>query len=99
MTLRVGLVQTRTPASHAAALAHIVPLVREAAARGATFILTPEGSNILERNREKLLPRLTLLADDPVVNGLRAVAAQLGVRLDIGSAPGKRGGGKAANRH
>ena len=32
MTLRVGLIQTRTPASQAAALAHVAPLVRQAAA-------------------------------------------------------------------
>ena len=98
MTLRVGLIQTRTPATHAAALAHVVPLVREAAAQGATFILTPEGTNILDRNREKLLPQLTLLADDPVVNGLRARAAELGVWIDVGSALVKREDGKAANR-
>ena len=98
MTLRVGLVQTRTPATHPAALAHVVPLVREAAAQGATFILTPEGTNILDRNRERLLPQLTLLADDPVVNGLRALAAELGVWLDIGSALVRREDGKAANR-
>ena len=98
MTLRVGLVQTRAPATHAAALAHVVPLVREAAAQGATFILTPEGTNILDRNRERLLPQLTLLADDPVVNGLRALAAELGVWLDIGSALVRREDGKAANR-
>lgn len=98
MNLRTGLIQTRTPTSHAAALAHVSPLVREAAAQGATFILTPEGTNILDRNREKLLPQLTLLADDPVVNGLRALAAELGVWIDIGSALVKREDGKAANR-
>jgi predicted amidohydrolase len=98
MTLRVGLVQTRTPATHAAALAHVLPLVREAAVQGATFILTPEATNILERNRETLLPQLTLLADDPVVTGLRALAAELGVWLDIGSALVRREDGKAANR-
>ncbi len=98
MTLRVGLIQTRTPASHAAALAHVVPLVREAAAQGATFILTPEGTNILDRDREKLLSQLTLLADDPVVNGLRALAAELGVWIDVGSALVRREDGKAANR-
>ncbi len=98
MTLRVGLIQTRTPASHAAALTHVVPLVREAAAQGVIFILTPEGTNILDRNRDRLLPQLTLLADDPVVNGLRALAAELGVWIDVGSALVKREDGKAANR-
>ena len=98
MTPRVGLIQTRTPASHAAALAHVVPLVRAAAAQGATFILTPEGTNILDRSRDRLLPQLTLLADDPVVNGLRALAAELGVWIDVGSALVRREDGKAANR-
>jgi len=98
MTYRVGLIQTRTPASHSAALDHIAPLVREAAAQGAQLIATPEGSNILQKDKAKLLPQLTLLADDPVVQGLQALAAELGVWLLIGSALVKREDGKAANR-
>jgi predicted amidohydrolase len=98
MSLRVGLIQTRTPATHQAALAHLEPLVREAAAAGATFIATPEGSNILQKDRAQLLPQLTLLADDPVVIGLRALAAELGVWLLVGSALVRREDGKAANR-
>ena len=86
MKFRAGLVQLRTPATHDAALAHAVPLVRQAAAGGAQFILTPEGTNILQRDREKLLPSLKSVEDDPVVGGLRALAAELGVWLDIGSA-------------
>jgi predicted amidohydrolase len=98
MTLRVGLIQTRTPASHAAALAHVAPLVREAAAQGATFIATPEGTNILQRDKQALLPQLTLLGDDPVVQGLQALAAELSVAILIGSALVKREDCKAANR-
>ena len=98
MTLRVGLIQTRTPASHAAALAHLTPLVREAAAQGATFIATPEASNILQKDWAVLLPQLKLLADDPVVQGLQALARDLGVWLLIGSALVLREDGKAANR-
>jgi predicted amidohydrolase len=95
--LRVGLVQLRTPASHEAALAHAEPLVREAAAGGAQFILTPEGTNILQRDREKLLPSLRNAEDDIVVRGLRTLAKELGVWLDIGSALLMEGG-KAVNR-
>lgn len=98
MTLRVGLVQLRTPATHAAALAHAEPLIREAAAAGATLIVTPEGTNILQKNREVLLPLLTSAEKDPVVNGLRALAKELGVWLSIGSALVEREDGKAANR-
>jgi predicted amidohydrolase len=96
--LRVGLVQTRTPATHAAALAHVVPLVREAAARGARFILTPEGTNVLQKDRERLLPTLAPLEDDLVVLGLRDLARELSVWIDVGSALVKRQDGKAANR-
>ncbi|WP_304192256.1 carbon-nitrogen hydrolase family protein [Phenylobacterium aquaticum] len=98
MTYRVALIQTRTPASHAAALDHIAPLVREAAAQGAQLIATPEGSNILQKDKAKLLPQLVLLADDPVVRGLQALAEELGVWLLVGSALVKREDGKAANR-
>ena len=98
MTLRVGLIQTRTPATHAAALAHVAPLVRQAAAQGATFIATPEGTNILQRDKQSLLPQLTLLEDDPVVQGLQALAAELSVTILVGSALVKREDGKAANR-
>ena len=98
MTLRVGLIQTRTPARHAAALEHLAPLVREAAAQGATFIATPEGSNILQKDKAVLLPQLKLLAEDPVVLCMQALAKELGVWLLIGSALVLREDGKAANR-
>jgi hypothetical protein len=84
LSLRVALVQLRTPATHAEALAHVEPLIRQAAATGAKLIATPEGTNILQRDRAKLLPALCTEADDPVVSGLRALAARLGVRLLIG---------------
>lgn len=98
MTLRVGLIQTRTPASHAAALAHVTPLIRQAAADGASFIATPEGTNILQKDKAALLPQLARLEDDLVVQGLQALAAELSVTILIGSALVKRPDGKAANR-
>jgi predicted amidohydrolase len=96
--LRVGLIQTRTPATHAAALAHVAPLVREAIAGGAQFVLTPECTNVLQKDRTKLLPTLTALEDDPVVGGLREIAAETGTWIDVGSALVLREDGKAANR-
>ncbi len=101
MSLRVALLQLRTPATHAEALAHVDPLVREAAAGGARLIATPEGSNLLQRDRAQLFPQLRTEADDPVVLGLRALAAELGVWVLLGSALVKRedgGEGRAANR-
>jgi predicted amidohydrolase len=97
-SLRVGLVQTRTPATHAAALDHVLPLVREAAAGGARLISTPEGTNILQRRKAELLPQLVALENDPVVNGLRDEAKARGVWILVGSALVLREDGKAANR-
>ncbi|PTT75331.1 amidohydrolase, partial [Pseudomonas sp. HMWF010] len=98
-SVRVGLVQTCTPATQAAALDHVVPLVRAAAAGGAQLILTPECTNVVQKDRARLLPSLTALEDDVVVQGLRDLAVELGVWIDVGSALVTReAGGKAANR-
>src|SRR5881398_1024349 len=98
MTMKVALIQTRTPATQAAALAHVLPLVREAAAGGARFIATPECTNVVQKDRAQLLPTLKSQDDDLVVLGLRQAARDAGVWLLIGSALVLRAVGKAANR-
>ena len=100
-TLPIALIQTRTPASPAAALAHVEPLIREAAASGAKLILTPEATNFLIRDPAARAAVLTDQDDDAVVTGLRALAQELGVWLLIGSAivqSGHPGDDRAANR-
>lgn len=96
--MKVALIQTRTPATPEAALAHVLPMVREAAQAGARFIATPEGTNVLQKDRETLLPMLRSVEDDIVVAGLRQAAKEFGVWILIGSALVKRDDGKAANR-
>ena len=51
--LDIALIQTRTQATAEAALAHVEPLIREAAAGGARFVLTPEGTNLLEQRLDR----------------------------------------------
>ncbi|HVY34432.1 MAG TPA: nitrilase-related carbon-nitrogen hydrolase, partial [Caulobacteraceae bacterium] len=96
--LRVALIQTRTPATQAAALEHITPLIRQAAKAGAQLILTPEGSNLLQRDRPKMQAALRPLEDDPFVQGVRILAKDLRVWILIGSALVSTGPDKAANR-
>ena len=100
-TLPIALIQTRTPASPAAALAHVAPLIREAAAGGAKLILTPEATNFLIKDPAARAAALTTHDDDAVVVGLRDLARELGVWLLIGSAivkSGQAGDDRAANR-
>jgi predicted amidohydrolase len=96
--MKIALIQTRTPATHLAALDHVTPLVRKAVEAGATFIATPECANVVQRDRTKLIPHLLPLEADPVVQGLRALAAELRVELLIGSALVRRPDGLFANR-
>jgi predicted amidohydrolase len=96
--LRVGLIQLRTPADQAAALAQAASLVREAAAKGAQLIATPEGTNLLQRNRAALFEKIAAPEDDIAVLGLRGLARELGVWLLIGSALVRRPDGRCANR-
>ncbi|HEY4031780.1 MAG TPA: carbon-nitrogen hydrolase family protein [Caulobacteraceae bacterium] len=97
-TLRAALIQTRTPASQAAALEQVTPLIRQAAAQGAQLIVTPEGSNLLQRDRPLMLQAIRPLEDDPFVHGARALAKELKVWILIGSALVASGPDKAANR-
>jgi len=96
--LKAALVQLRTPASQAAALAQAEPLVREAARAGAQLIATPEGTNILQRDRKLLFEAVRPLEEDECVLGLRRLARELGVWILIGSALVKREDGQLANR-
>lgn len=100
-TLDIALIQTRTPATAAAALAHVEPLIREAAAGGARFILTPEGTNLLEQRRDRRGDVITDEGADVAVLGLKALAAELKIWLLAGSAivkSGHTGDDRAANR-
>ncbi|WP_293826415.1 carbon-nitrogen hydrolase family protein [uncultured Brevundimonas sp.] len=97
----IALIQTRTPATARDALAHVEPLIRQAASTGARFILTPEGTNVLEQRRERRNAAVIDEDQDVAVLGLRRLAAELGVWLLIGSAivrSGRAGEGRAANR-
>ncbi len=98
MKLDVALIQLRTPDTHEGAWAHLEPLTREAAARGAKLILTPEASNLLQRDRAELFRTLRPTEDDPVVRGAVALARTLDVWLLLGSVLVRDGPDGAVNR-
>lgn len=97
-SIAVALVQLRTPTNQADALVHAAPLIRQAAENGAELIMTPEGTNLLQKNRAAMFEALRSVEDDVCIQGLTALAAELKIWLLIGSALVLRADGQAANR-
>ncbi|MGR3289721.1 MAG: carbon-nitrogen hydrolase family protein [Paracoccaceae bacterium] len=83
--MRVGLIQLNSSDDPAKNLPIIRDHVQQAAASGATFVLTPEVSNCVSQSRTLQARVLRHEADDPVLAGLREVAAAAGIWLLIGS--------------
>lgn len=84
-SLTAGLVQLTVGDDPRANLPATTALIREAAGRGATLILTPEATNILSPDRAHQARILMRQDDDPTLAALRALAAELGIWLQIGS--------------
>lgn len=83
--MRVGLVQLCVTDDPAANLAVTLGFVRQAAAQGVQFVLTPECTNGLSSNRDRQKAVLQTEEVDVTLAGLRAEAAADGVWLLIGS--------------
>lgn len=83
--LRVACVQMRSGVEVAANIAAATALVREAAGQGARLVATPEMTNLLDIRPGMARPKIVAEADDPTLAALRALAAELGIWLLIGS--------------
>ncbi|MBN9021404.1 MAG: carbon-nitrogen hydrolase family protein [Rhizobiales bacterium] len=95
---KAAAVQMRSGTSIDANLAEAERLVREAAAAGASYILTPEMTNILCRDRETLLAAVSPEAGNPEIARFSALARALGVHLHVGSMAVRLGPESVANR-
>ena len=85
MMLRAGLIQLSASDDPESNLAAIAALIRAAAAGGAALALTPEVTNIVSTSRERRDALTHPQESDPTLAALRALAAELGVWLLIGS--------------
>ena len=83
--LNVGLVQLSVGDDPADNLAVTKSLIAEAAGKGATFVLTPECTNLLSSDRDWQASVLKTEADDQTLKALRQQASDLSVWLLIGS--------------
>ena len=83
--MRAGLLQLSVSDDPAANLPVTRDFIRQAAAGGAGFVLTPECTNLLSSDRAHQRAVLHHEDDDPTLAALRAEAADLGIWLLIGS--------------
>ncbi|MEE7503016.1 carbon-nitrogen hydrolase family protein [Methylobacterium mesophilicum] len=90
-------VQMRSGRDPAANRDAAVAGVREAAARGAAYVQTPEMTSLVERSRERLFAHITTEEQDQTLAALREVARRTGTVVQIGSIA-VRSGDKIANR-
>src|SRR5262245_53815226 len=95
---RAACVQMRTGLDVAANIAAASNLIRDARARGADFIATPEMTSLFEAETDALFAKTKSEADDVALKAFRALAAELGAWLLIGSLPIRIAERQCANR-
>jgi predicted amidohydrolase len=95
---RAAAVQMRTGLDVAANVSAAERLIREAVAAGAQYVLTPEMTTILDRDRKRLLAAIAPEEADPSLAHFRQLAIELGIHLHIGSMAIRLGDDSVANR-
>jgi deaminated glutathione amidase len=95
---KIALVQMRSGVNPQANLAAALAAIDEAKSVGADYVLTPEVTNIMESNRERLFAAIVDEEQDPALAALREAARRLGIYVHIGSLSVKASPDKAANR-
>jgi predicted amidohydrolase len=97
-TFTAGLVQMRTSRNVDHSVGEASRLIREAAKGGAEYVQTPEMTNIMELNRERLFTWVKPEEGNPSLAHFRALARELGLWLHIGSLAIKLSEETLANR-
>ena len=97
-TFTAAMVQMRTGLLPEPSLEQGTRLIREAAAQGADYVLTPEVSNMMQLNRKALFEHLASEEDDKSLKAYRALAAELKIHLHIGSLALRFSPERAVNR-
>jgi deaminated glutathione amidase len=85
MKLTAACIQMRSGTEPSANLAAATALIRQAAGQGARFIATPEMTNLLDIRPGMARPKVRTEASDESLPAFRALAAELGITLLIGS--------------
>lgn len=93
-----AMVQMRTSLLPEPSLEQGTRLIRQAAAQGADYVLTPEVSNMMQLNRKALFEHLAAENADTSLKAYCALAAELKIYLHIGSLALRFSPEKAVNR-
>jgi hypothetical protein len=96
--IRAALIQLRSGTDMARNLADASELIREAAGQGASFVATPEMTNILEPDRPRLRSLAKSESEDTSVEAFSVLAQELGLWLNVGSLALQGPGEKLVNR-
>ena len=97
-TFKVACIQLNAARDIAPNIATASALIREAKAKGAQFILTPENTGMIEPKRPMMLEKALPESEHPGIPAFGALAAELGVWLLIGSLQIKLDATTCANR-
>ena len=98
LSFTAAMVQMRTGLLPEPSLEQGAKLIRQAAAQGADYVLTPEVSNMMQLNRTALFEHLAAEDDDVSLKTYRALAAELKIHLHVGSLALRASPERAVNR-
>jgi predicted amidohydrolase len=98
LSFNAAMVQMCTGLLPQANLEQGTKLIREAAALGADYVLTPEVSNMIQANRKAMFENLAPEEEDLSLKAYRALAAELKIHLHIGSLALRVSPERAVNR-
>jgi predicted amidohydrolase len=98
MTFKAACIQSTATPDLGADIAMLSAMIREAAARGASFIATPEYCAGLETREGKMFPVAFTEASHPALPAFQSLARELGVFLLIGSIGIRAPDGRIFNR-
>ncbi len=94
----VACIQLRAGNDVAENIKTVTDFIREAAAKGADYIITPETSHLMEMNTKRLFASTAFESDEAAIQTFANLAAELGIWLHIGSLAIKLSDTKVANR-
>jgi predicted amidohydrolase len=97
-SFKAGLVQMCTGRDVDRNVADASALIREAAAKGARYVQTPEITTLMEMERAALFAAVRPEEGNPAIARFASLAQELGIWLHLGSMAVLLGNGKIANR-